>query len=150
MWAPGLLGENQFVPESLEREALARGAARRREAIDVLRLAAAVAGYAAGQVADGLSPVEAQCATWQAAEELTEIVVRLRRLGQVDPAGRRGLARELAGVGVPLREVADRLGVTPGTVRGYLRPGSPRRWAEGIRTGIRGGIHSSRLMVQTS
>ena len=70
-------------------EALVRGAARRREAIDVLRLAAAVAGYAAGQVADGLSPVEAQCATWQAAEELTEIVMRLRRLGQVDPAGRR-------------------------------------------------------------
>ena len=49
-----------------------------------------VAGYAAGQVADGLGPVEAQCATWQAAEELTEIVMRLRRLAQVDRAGRRG------------------------------------------------------------
>ena len=46
-------------------------------------------GTRPGRSADGLSPVEAQCATWQAAEELTEIVMELRRLGQVDPAGRR-------------------------------------------------------------
>ena len=85
----------------------------------MLRLAAAVAGYAAGQVSDGLGPVEAQCATWQAAEELTVIVMRLRRLGQVDPAGRRDLARHLAGAGVPRWEIADRLGVTLSTVRGY-------------------------------
>ena len=93
----------------------------------MLRLAAAVAGYAAGQVGNGLGPVEAQCATWQAAEELTVIVAQLRRLGQVDPAGRRDLARHLAGAGVPKREIADRLGVTLSTVRGYLRDGSPRQ-----------------------
>jgi DNA-binding NarL/FixJ family response regulator len=125
---PGERGRIVTVPESFElaavRDARARAAARRRAA-DVLRLAAAVAGYAAGQVSDGLSPVEAQCATWQAAEELTAIVVQLRRLGRVDPAGRRALALELAGAGVPRREIADRLGVTPSTVRGYLRSPAP-------------------------
>ena len=118
------------MPESAEqaavRDRLARAAARRRAA-DVLRLAALAAGYAAGQVSDGLSPVEAQCAVRQAAEALAEVVVELRRLAPLEPGERREAAAEMAGMGIPRREIASRLGLTERTVGKYLRPRSPGR-----------------------
>ena len=93
----------------------------------MLRLAAAVAGYAAGQVGNGLGPVEAQCATWQAAEELTVIVAHCGGWARWTRLGGGTWPGDLAGAGVPRREIADRLGVTLSTVRGYLRGGSPRQ-----------------------
>lgn len=119
-----------LVPESLERAAvrdrLARAAARRRAA-DVLRLAALAAGYAAGQVSDGLGPVEAEVAVRQAAETLIEVVMELRELAPLEPGEMREAAAEMAGLGIPRREIARRLGLTVGTVGRYLRPRSPGR-----------------------
>ena len=64
---------------------------------------------------------------WQAAEALAEVVVELRRLAPVEPGERREAAAELAGLGIPRREIASRLGITESTVRKYLRPRSPGR-----------------------
>ena len=93
----------------------------------MLRLAALAAGYAAGQVSDGLGPAEAQCAVRQAAETLAEVVVELRRLAPLEPGERRAAAAEMAGLGIPRREISSRLGITESTVRKYLRPRSPGR-----------------------
>ncbi len=103
--------------------------AARRQAIHALRLAEAVAGYAAGQVSDGLSPEQARRAVIEAAGALAELARSLRRVAWLDdPAERRAAARELAAGGMSRRDVADRLGVSETAVRGYLnsRP-SPRR-----------------------
>jgi DNA-binding NarL/FixJ family response regulator len=118
------------VPESFEqaavRDARARAAARRRAA-DVLRLAALASTYAAGQVSDGLGPVEAQVAVRQAAQTLAEVVLELRRLAPLEPGEVRAAAAEMAGLGIPRREIARRLGITESTARKYLRSRSPGR-----------------------
>jgi hypothetical protein len=89
----------------------------------VLRLAALAAGYAAGQVSDGLSPAEAQCAVRQAAEMLIEVVLELRELAPpLGPGEWRAAAAAMAGAGIPRREIARRLGITESTARKYLRP----------------------------
>lgn len=111
-----------------ERERLAREDGR-RQAAALLRLSESVSRYAAGQVADGLSPAEARRAVIEAAGALAELARSLRRLAWLDdPAERRVVARELAAGGMSRRDVADRLGVSETAVRGYLnsRP-SPRR-----------------------
>jgi DNA-binding NarL/FixJ family response regulator len=114
------------MPESAEqaavRDRLARETERRRQAVTALRLAAAAAGYAAGQVSDGLSPAEARCALVEAAEALAEVALRLRRLAGVSGPGRREAAVEMTGLGIPRREIASRLGVSEKAVRDYLRP----------------------------
>ena len=99
-------------------------AGHRRQAVATLRLAEAVARYAAARVADGIGPEEARLAVWDAAEELDDLAVLLRRLAGSRTPGRRAAARELASAGLPRREIADRLRVTQGVVRGYLRAGS--------------------------
>jgi hypothetical protein len=112
--------------------ALARDAARRRQAITVLRIAASIAGYAAAQLGE-LDPDEARQATMYAALELERTAEILRRLviaAVTDPqraeaARRRALAAELAGQDVPLAEIAGRLGISQETARGYLRSRSP-------------------------
>lgn len=93
----------------------------------MLRLAAVAAGYAAGQVSDGLGPVEAQVAVRQAAQTLIEVVLELRELVPVEPGEVRAAAAEMAGLGIPRREIARRLGITESTARKYLRPRSPGR-----------------------
>ena len=99
-------------------------AGRRRQAVATLRLAEAVARYAASRVADGIGPEEARLAVWDAAGELDELAVLLRRLAGARAPGRRVAAVELASAGMPRQEIAVRLGVSPRSVRGYLRPGS--------------------------
>ena len=94
----------------------------------MLRLAALAAGYAAGQVSGGpLGPGEAECAVWQAADVLAEVVMELRELARVEPGERREAAVALARLGLPPREIASRLGITDSTARKYLRPRSPGR-----------------------
>jgi hypothetical protein len=113
---------------------LAREAARRR-AVDVLRLAAAIAEYGAGQVGNGLGPDQARRAVVDAAAELEAAAAALRRLARLDrldPAGRRRLAAELAADGISQRQIAARLGVTKKVIwddlrrAGWVYPGSPR------------------------
>jgi hypothetical protein len=94
--------------------------------VDVLRVAEAVAGYAAGQVGNGLGPGGARCAALEAAEELAEVAVRLRRLARLERPGgreRRDLAVELEGRGWTRQEIAGWLGVSDQSVRRYLRAG---------------------------
>jgi DNA-directed RNA polymerase specialized sigma24 family protein len=113
---------------------LAREAARRR-AVDVLRLAAAIAEYGAGQVGNGLGPEEARRAVVDAAAELEAVAAALRRLARpdrLDRAGRRRLAADLAAGGLSQEAIAARLGVARSTVwsdlrrAGWVYPGSPR------------------------
>jgi hypothetical protein len=113
------------------RGKLTREAAR-REAVDVLTIAAAVAGYAAGQVGDGLGPVEARRAVVEAAAELEAAASSLRRLARLDPLDRperRRLVAGLAASGMSQRAIAGAVGVDKRTVWDDLqrsRRGLPR------------------------
>jgi hypothetical protein len=119
------------VPESAEakarRKALARAVERRRRAVAELRLAESLCGYCADQLGNGLSAEEARLATVEAAAELAEVAVVLRRLARLDPAGRRALAVRLAGLGMGQTEIAVRVGVSQPTVWGYLPAGARSR-----------------------
>jgi DNA-binding NarL/FixJ family response regulator len=108
----------------------ARREVARRQAAEALRLAAAMAGYAAGQVADGLSPSEATRAALDAADAMEATAAKLRRLtGRLSPAecralptaSRRALAVELVAGGLTQRQAARQLGVSPRRVWDYLR-----------------------------
>jgi predicted DNA-binding protein (UPF0251 family) len=108
-------------------EVLIREAAR-SETVTVLRLAAAIAGYAAGQVGNGLSPEHARRAVLDAAAELDAAAAALRRLTRLDPARlgpaeRRALAVRLAASGMSQQRAAEQVGVARRTLRGYLRTG---------------------------
>ncbi len=98
-------------------------AGHRRQAVATLRLAEAVARYAAARVADGIGPEEARLAVWDAAGELDELAALLRRLAGARAPGRRAAAAELASAGVPRQEIAVRLKVSQRAAQGYLRPG---------------------------
>jgi DNA-directed RNA polymerase specialized sigma24 family protein len=117
------------VPEpatpNAERKALARESARRRQVVATLRLAEAVAGYAADQAGNGLGPEEARAAAIDAAGELAEMAATLRRLTRLGPSERRVLAVQLSAFGWTRHEVARRLGVSERAVWNYLRPGDP-------------------------
>lgn len=106
---------------SARREATAREVARRR-AVDMLRLAESIAGYAAAQLANGLSPEQARRAALDAAGELDAVAGNLRRLAvaRLDVAERRALAAELAASGMSARQIAGQIGVAPSTVWDYL------------------------------
>ena len=68
----------------------------------MLRLAALAAGYAAGQVSDGSSPVEAEVAVRQAAGVLIEVVMELRELAPpLEPGEAQAAAAAMAGAGIP-------------------------------------------------
>jgi ParB-like chromosome segregation protein Spo0J len=91
----------------------------------VLRLAEALAGYAAGQVADGLSPEQARAAVIEAAGELADAAASLRKLA-LSPAERRQMAALLAGHGLSRPQIARRLGVSDKSVRSYLPRTGPQ------------------------
>jgi DNA-binding NarL/FixJ family response regulator len=119
------------MPESAAqaavRDRLARAAERRRSAITALRLAESACRYGADQIGNGLGPGEALAAARAVADELIAVAVVLRRLTPLEPGERREAAVALARLGIPRREIADRLGLTQGTVRKYLRPRSHGR-----------------------
>jgi hypothetical protein len=119
------LGENAIVPESLERAAerktLTREAVRRRAAVDTLRIGESMCGYAAAQLANGLSPAAARRAALDVAGELELMAVELRRLTRLRPDERRGLAVQLAALGLPTRRIAAVVGVSDRSVRYYVR-----------------------------
>lgn len=97
----------------VRRGTLTRDAAR-REAVDTLTIASAVAAYAAGQIGNGLSPQQARQAAIEAAAELETVAGTLRRLARTtrpDPAGRRALVAELSASGWSQRRIAAEVGV---------------------------------------
>jgi DNA-directed RNA polymerase specialized sigma24 family protein len=110
-----------------EREANARRvwryheAARRREAIGVLRVTQSACEYAASVLANGASPAEARAAALETAFELVSAAEALRRAARLRPAERKALAVRLARAGyLSGRQIADRLGVSERTVWRYL------------------------------
>ena len=103
-----------------ERKRRARQAGRRRQAVDELRLAEATAGYAAGQVGNGLTPEQARRAVVEAAAELELAAAALRRLARLELAERRALAVELAALGVPTKRIAATVGVSERCARYYV------------------------------
>jgi hypothetical protein len=88
----------------------------------VLTVASAVAGYAAGQIGNGLGPEEARRAALDAAGELELIAGTLRRiaLARLGPPERRRLVAELAASGMSQRRIAAAVGVAKRTVWGDL------------------------------
>jgi hypothetical protein len=117
-------GEDGAVPEpatvTAERKRLAREAARRREAVTMLQISAATCTYAASQLGNGTSPDEARDTALFVAGELTAMAASLRRLTRMGLAERRALARQLAGLGWPTRQIAAQLGVSDRAVRYYV------------------------------
>jgi hypothetical protein len=111
----------------------AREAARRREAAELLRLVESLAGYAAGQLANGIGRGQARRVGLEAAEELSVAAVALRRLTRLSSAERRAEAARLRGLGYGTQQIADRLGVSMHSAWNYTRglrsDGQP--WAEG-------------------
>jgi transposase len=104
------------------RGKLTREAAR-REAVDVLTVASAVAAYSARSIGNGLSPAEASRAALATAAELEHIAATLRRLARLDlldRAERRRLVAELAATGMSQRAIAAAVGVDKRTVWGDL------------------------------
>jgi hypothetical protein len=113
------------VPESAEakarRKALARAVERRRRAVTELRLAESMCGYAAAQLANGLSAEQARLEALEVAGELVAVAAVLRRAAWTTTADRRRLAALWAGRGLRTGEIAARIGVSDFTVRAYLR-----------------------------
>jgi DNA-directed RNA polymerase specialized sigma24 family protein len=107
------------------KQARARRAAERREAVALLRLIADLAAYASGQIGNGLSPDGAREAIGEAAAELAEAAVRLRRMARPGPAERRLVVRLLFAQGMSGAQVAARAGVSEKTVYRY-RAQEPR------------------------
>ena len=105
----------------------AREAARRREAVDLLRLAAVTVDYTLRELANGLNPEQARVAAIEAAAELSVVSEELRRLTRLGPAERRTLALQLTSLGMTQREAAARLGVSERTVRWWVTERRARR-----------------------
>ena len=112
------MGES--AEKSAVRKRLAREAARRREAVNMLRITEATARYAAVQLSNGIDPGEARATALFVAGELELMAESLRRLTRLGPAERRVLAVQLAGLGWSKRAIAARLGVSERAVWGYI------------------------------
>ena len=110
----------ESAAQSARRKALARESARRREAVNMLRISAATCTYAASQIGNGTSPDEARATALFVAGELELMAEALRRLTRLDAAGRRVLATQLAALGWTRRQIAARLGVSERAVWGYI------------------------------
>ena len=108
------------------RKRLSREAARRREAVNLLRIAECMCRYAASELGNGLGPADARAAAAEAAAELAMVAESLRRLTRLGPSERRVRAVQLAAVGWDKRRIATQLGVSDRTVRGYFRAGPGR------------------------
>jgi DNA-directed RNA polymerase specialized sigma24 family protein len=108
------------------KQARARRAAERREAVALLRLVADLAAYGAAQVGNGLAPADARAAVGELAAELDAAAVRLRRMARPGPAERRTLVRLLSAQGLSGTQVAKRVGLSEKSVYRYrARPPGP-------------------------
>lgn len=86
----------------------------------MLRITECTARYAASQLANGLTPEQARAVALETAAELSMAAEALRRLTRLGVSERRALARQLANLGLPTREIAMRLGVCDRAVRYYV------------------------------
>jgi hypothetical protein len=116
------------------KQARARRAAERREAVALLRLVADLAAYGATQVGNGLAPAEARAAIGELAGELAETAARLRRMARpLEAAERRRMVRLLTGHGLSGAAVAARVGLSEKSVYHLrARTAGPRRSPDGL------------------
>jgi DNA-directed RNA polymerase specialized sigma24 family protein len=113
------------------KQARARRAAERREAVTLLRLVADLSSYGAAKVGNGLSPADAITALRELAAELDAAAIRLRRIARPGPAERRQVVRLLSAQGLTGPEVAARVGLSEKSVYRYRsRPAGPPRSPE--------------------
>jgi hypothetical protein len=116
------------------KQARARRAAERREAVALLRLVADLAAYGAAQVGNGLAPDEARAAVGEMAGELAAVAARLRRMARPGSPGsdeRRAAVRLLLAHGMSGAQVAARVGLSEKTIYRYrARPTGPPRSPE--------------------
>jgi DNA-binding CsgD family transcriptional regulator len=103
-----------------EKQAM-REAARRRQAVDLLRVTEATVSYAITQLGNGLDRSQARDMAQEVAGELVAAAAALRRLTRLSARERRRVAASLFALGVPTQEVADRLGVSYHAAWGYRR-----------------------------
>ena len=129
----------RYYPAQNEHKRRVREARRRGEAVELLRFVQAAAGYAAGQLGNGLGPEQAREAALEIAAELELAAVSLRRAVRLRPAERRALARLLAARGVPTRQIAAQVGVSDRSVRSYVRGRGPAPALTTARQGARRG-----------
>ena len=95
--------------------------ARRENAALMLEIASSMCTYASDQLANGAKPPEVRRIVLETSAELGILSIRLHRLAVPDPAGKRAAAWRLAAAGTASnREIAERLGVNPRTVRKWL------------------------------
>ena len=117
------------MPETAEqtarRKRLAYEAARRRSAVNLLRIMACTCDYASERLSNGADPREAAETMEFTIGELAEVAAALRRLERLSPAQRRVRAAQLTRLGMSREEVGRRLGVSTKTVRNYLRAAAP-------------------------
>jgi hypothetical protein len=113
------MGHHPAPTGDRESKARMRAEARRREAATLLRLIENTAGYAARQLANGLSPAQARLAAIDAAGELEMAAAALRRLARLPARQRAALAALWAGRGMGTHEIAVRLGVSDHTAWHY-------------------------------
>jgi len=106
------------------KQARARRAAERREAVTLLKLVADLASYASAQVGNGLAPADAMIAVREVAGELDAAAVRLRRIARPGLAERRTIVRLLFAQGLSGAQIAARVGLSEKSVYRY-RAGSP-------------------------
>jgi hypothetical protein len=120
-----------FCGASRCKQARARRAADRREAVALLRLVADLASYGAARVGNGLTPADARAAVRELAGELDAAATRLRRIarpGSPGSAERRLAVRLLFGQGLSGAEVAARTGLSEKTCYRYrARSAGPPR-----------------------
>jgi hypothetical protein len=113
------------------QKAAMRAAARRRQAADLLRTTAAIAGYSAGQLSNGLSPEQARQTVMETAGELAAAAAALRRLARLPARERAALAVQLGALGYGTQAISERLGVSMHTAWNYQRGrrGDGQPWA---------------------
>ena len=94
----------------------------------LLRVVADITMYASRELSNGLTPDEAREAIGEAAAELAEAAVRLRRMTRPGPAERHLTVRLLLGRGMTGAEIAARTGLSEKTIARYrAQPAGPPR-----------------------
>jgi DNA-directed RNA polymerase specialized sigma24 family protein len=117
---PGQHPAARYYPAQNEHKRRAREAGRRRQAVTMLQIAECTCRYAASRLSNGAEPEEARQTALFVAGELAEVADALRRAVRLRAEDRPVVARQLARLGWPTKQIAAQVGVTPRSVRYYV------------------------------
>jgi DNA-binding CsgD family transcriptional regulator len=116
---------SETAEQTARRKRLAYEAARRRSAVNLMRIMSCTLDYASERLSNGASPAEAAETMEFVTGELAEVAAALHRLERLSPAQRRVRAVRMTQLGMSREEVGRRLGVSTKTIRNYLRAAAP-------------------------